>query len=368
MLALMSLVAVESTAMLLPSLSQDSPVANLVQGAKFSQKDWDSYGRKANRYERFGQLQKSEQYYRLAVKESEKPGADADFRGSSLLDLARLLSKLEKSNEAIACYEQCLAIRRKQWQEKSQRLDPIIEGLALEYLNANRVADAELLFQELLNLRTKVLLPNDPKIIKTLWLLEDVYTREGKIPAAIEIHKRYMAARVRAGQPSQEVISDLNILAALYARHENWDLSELSRKRELTLQLAGGDKGSPALQDTLYRLAECQQHLGKLDEAATNLKLGLVMKEKVYGQKSTELLQFLGPLCNCFLEARKYPEAEVACKRKLKIQEVAFGRNHPKTKRTIGKLVTLYNQWSKPDIARSYSERLKESADKAARN
>lgn len=366
-LAFTSLVTLESSATLLPSWSQELPAANFVQGGKFSKKDWDSYGRKANRYERFGQLQKSEQSYRFALKESEKAGSDPDYRASSLLDLARLLSKLGKGNEAIACYEQCLAIRRKQWHEKSQRLDPILEGLAQEYLNAHRVADAESLLQDLIDLRTKVLLPNDPKIIKTLWLLEDVYTREGKITAAIDIHKRYMAARVRAGQPSQEVISDLNILAALYARHENWDLSEVSRKRELTLQLAGGDSGSPALLDTYYRLAECQQRLGRFDEAASNLKLGLALKEKSCGQKSTELLQFLAPLCNCFLEARKYPEAEVVCKRKLKIQEVAFGKDHAKTRRTIGKLVTLYSEWGKPDIARSYSVRLEESADKAAR-
>jgi tetratricopeptide (TPR) repeat protein len=350
-----------------PVWGQQLPVSSSSKSGQFSEKAWASFGRKANAYERFGQLEKAEQYYQLALEESRKPGASPDSRGSTLLDLAGLLSKLGKSNEAIACYEQCLAVRRKQWGEKSQRLDSIMEGLAKEGLKAHRIADAGSILRELLAIRSKVLLPNDPKMIVTLWMLEDVYTQQGKMPEAIEIHKRYMAAKAQNGQSTQALANDLSLLASLYARHKNWVLAEEIRRRELSLRTTDGDKGSVALQSTLYRLAECQKESGKWDEAITNLRLGLAMSEKVNGKQSKELIQFLGPLCNSCLEAKRYPEAEVACKRKLKIQEVAFGKNDAKTRRTIGKLVKLYSEWGKPNIAQSYSMRLDDAAVKPQR-
>jgi tetratricopeptide (TPR) repeat protein len=324
----------------------------------FSGKDWMAYEQKANKLEKINRFDEAEEYYRKALAETRKPGADPACSGDTLGELASLLRKKGQHSQAISYYEQCLAIRRKQWGERSQRLDSILEALASEYLLDRRWADADKLLRALVEMRESTLLPNDPKLLKTLYDLETVCVAEGKVAEAERLHLRQFQEKQKSPRSSQLVAIDLRILAELYLSQRKWNDAEKTLKQELAIRLDSGDTSSTLLQDNLLRLGQCEGQLGQPEKALVVLKRGLAISEKQQGEKSSKLLNFIAPLCNCSIQAKRYAEAEVYCKRRLAIVESSSGKTAVQVGRALKALQDLYEQWGKPEQAKIYREKL----------
>lgn len=336
------------------------PGQNLQTSASvtFSGKEWSAYEQKANRFEKLKRYDEAEQYYRKALAEARKPGADTACLADTLGELASLLVKRGHRDQSIALYEQCLAIRRKQWGEHSQRLDPTIDALAAEYYSNRRWADAYILLHELVAIRMKTLLPNDPKMLKTLYDLEAVCVAGGKVAEAEKLHVRQMELKEKTPRTTGQVALDLRILSELYLNQKKWRDAERTLKQELAMRLQSGDTNSTLLQDNLLRLGQCEGQLGQPEQALAMLKRGLALSEKQKGKQSPELLTFIAPLCNCSIQAKQYAEAEVYCKRRLAIAESLPGKTDVKVGRARKALQDLYEQWGKPDKAKIYSDQV----------
>eukprot|EP01119_Soliformovum_irregulare_P010649 TRINITY_DN2626_c1_g1_i2.p1 TRINITY_DN2626_c1_g1~~TRINITY_DN2626_c1_g1_i2.p1 ORF type:complete len:556 (-),score=220.37 TRINITY_DN2626_c1_g1_i2:7-1674(-) len=90
---------------------------------------------------------------------------------------------------------------------------------------------------------------------------------------------------------------------------------------------------------------------GNVAESISSYKRALELKEKIFGQEHTELINTLEQLARISQEQKDYAQGESNLLRLRKIQQKSLGVNSPHLIPLLWSLANLYNDWKKEDQA-----------------
>ena len=153
----------------------------------------------------------------------------------------------------------------------------------LKLFNEDKFDEALPLAKRALQIREKLLPPNDPRVATSLSYLGDVYIAKRDYKAAREIVARLLQVQeVRFGPNDVNLASTLDRLALLHFRAGNSREAEAAYSRALALREKSFGANSPQVAQTLHALGEFYRSKHDFDRAASNYRRALL----IFGESS----------------------------------------------------------------------------------
>lgn len=332
-------------------------LAHATAQAQFSEPVWTALTRKAAACERQGVMAEAENYYRQALVEARKPGADNEFARESSFDLAMVFQKQGKLDVAAQLLEHCLTVSEKQYGPTSQRLDPVLDQLSKVYAEAARLAEAESTLTRLLEIRRRVLSNEDPKTVAALSDLSDYATRQRNWQRAESYNRQLVAARQQRGNQAY-LAATIFMLAQTLTLQKKWVEAEVQYRRLLELHQKDKATSPGKLVSDFYGLAKCAMEQEHYDLAIQYFTKSLTLAEQQEHRQPAEELNLVAYIANCHLATNQYPQAEVMLKRRLDMELHSSGPRSRGAKRALELLMVLYQKWNKPAEAKRYKLRM----------
>ncbi|MBF0508555.1 MAG: tetratricopeptide repeat protein [Deltaproteobacteria bacterium] len=238
------------------------------------------------------------------------------------------------------------------------------QGQAL--LHAGKSPEAEAPLKEAMDIRDRLLKPNDPRIGESLSNLAALDRAQGKYAQAEPLLKRALKIMEQAlGPDHPDTAATLTNLARLYEYQGKFTQAELVYQRDLKLTEQALGPDHPRLAVTLNNLAELDRAQGKYDQAEPLYQRALKITEKALGPDHPRLAATLNNLAGLYQTQKKYDQAEPLYQRSLKITEKVLGPDHPDTAMTMNNLAALYYARKKYDQAEPLYQRALEIKEKA---
>jgi tetratricopeptide (TPR) repeat protein len=297
-------------------------------------------------------------YYRGKYPEAEKAYKrslliDESVRGTERVDPSKL-HNLALVYLALADYSQVESLEAKvrELGEKAPKPDREaiyfrLMGMARLYREQARYADAEKLFDQIMNEEIKVKGPDHPNVGSFSHYRAQLYLAQGKYQKAIELEERALAIYKNAlGSNSWRASVSQSSLASIYvaqADRNNYANAENLFKQALENlekpSVLGPDH--PEVATTLDGLARLYLAQDRLSEAEPLLKRSLAIREKVLGTGHPDVAASLSDYGLLSFTLRNYDDAEQHFKRALTILENKFGPEHPSIAETLVRLAAL---------------------------
>ncbi|MBF0549908.1 MAG: toll/interleukin-1 receptor domain-containing protein [Deltaproteobacteria bacterium] len=205
--------------------------------------------------------------------------------------------------------------------------------------DAGKYAEVEPPLKISLDIRERLLEPNDPTIGNSLNSLAGLYHAQGKYDQAETLYLRALKiAEIALGSEHPTLAASLNNLARLYQAQGKYAQAEPLYQRALKIAEKALGPEHPHTSTTLNNLAGLYVAQGKYHEAEPLFQRALKIREKAQGPEHPDTVQSLNNLAALYLNQREYAQAEPLFQRALKIREQAQGPEHPDTAGTLNNL------------------------------
>jgi tetratricopeptide (TPR) repeat protein len=204
-------------------------------------------------------------------------------------------------------------------------------------------AQAESLLQRVLDIRERVLGPDDPGTAWTLNNLAGLYGEMGRYEKAEPLYQRALDIKERVSGPDHpDTATTLNNLARLYRTAEEYKKAEPLYQRALDIyeQVLGPDHLYTAT--TLNNLALLYRVMGQNEKAEPFLQRAVDIVERVLGPDHPDTAATLDNLAGLYQYMGQNEKAEPLFQRALDIRERMLGSDHPSTSITLNNLALLY--------------------------
>ncbi len=253
---------------------------------------------------------------RKRILESEHPETEKNFESlaQSFNSLARLYFDQYKYPEAEILYEQALNDREKVLENASLSVAQALNSLALNYRYEKKYAEAEPLFLRALEIREQKLGPEHPETAHCLNNLALLYKDQGKYAEAEQIFKQVLAIR-------EQLVSREKVPGRV---HLDW---------------AQSLQNLAVLYSTVPDAKERNSH--KFEEAEQLFKQALAIREQLLPAEHPQIARVLNFLGSFYELQEKNEEAEKCFKRALDIREKVLGVDNPQTIETRKKYDAL---------------------------
>src|SRR5271157_3811196 len=267
------------------------------------------------------------------------------------------LIEQEKYQEAIPIAERAVAVaKRVRGSEQPETVDTL-DNLGFLFQKIGDYAKAEPLYREVLRIRQKVLLPEDPtsalsfnnalyqpaaaeSLANLALLYKDMceYSKaEPLYQEALRIQRKVLGAE------HPETATTLNNLGELYRDAGEYDkagplLQEALRIRQ---KIFGLDHSDTA--ESLNNLAVLYKAMGEYDKAEPLLQEALRICRKVFGSESSNTANALNNLAVLCKAMGEHAKAEPLYQEALQIRQKVLGSEHPDTATSLNSLGALYD-------------------------
>ena len=125
-----------------------------------------------------------------------------------------------------------------------------------------------------------------------------------------------------------------------------------------------GDDDSLTL-NTLNEMSVLYFRQGRYAEGLPFIERAWRLHLKLFGENAPRTLISQGNLADTLAKLKRYDEAEQLFRTAITGQERVLGREHPTTRRTVAKLVAMYEAWGKSEKVAEWRPKLpKEPAAK----
>jgi serine/threonine-protein kinase len=321
-----------------------------------------------------------------------------EIRAAVQHTIGRTYADLGLVPEAERLVQQSLATRRQVLDPGHPDIGESLHGLgALAFVKGD-YETAERLWRESLELRRKALGPDTIPVSESMNDLA-MALEEGKADYAAAqplLEEALAIKRARLGERHADVAQSLNNLGMLHYRKKEYDKAEPLLRQALALnrELRGNDNADVAaglnniglllrnkgeyeasaslfrealdidrrvfgpqhseVGDTLNNLAVSLQKAGHLEEAEKALRDSLEVYRKAYPAGHFQFATTQSLLGGCLTEMKRYAEAEPLLVSSYDVIRGRFGRDHPRTLATRGRLARLYEAWGKPQKAAAF--------------
>lgn len=214
-----------------------------------------------------------------------------------------------------------------------------------------RYQEAERLFQQAIALRERVIGPDDPDTLLSLYGLGKSYRASGKYELAEGVLQRVYAVQERVlGADHEETAKSLDSLALLYWIEGKYALAEPLLQRVLAIRerVLGPDHLTTS--NSLNNLAMLFGSLGKYALAEPLFQRALRIREQALGPEHLDTAHILNNLANLYHAEGNDTDAESLFHRALTIRRQVVGPDHPDTARILDNLALVYRSQGKYDL------------------
>ncbi|MBF0549872.1 MAG: toll/interleukin-1 receptor domain-containing protein [Deltaproteobacteria bacterium] len=233
-----------------------------------------------------------------------------------------------------------------------------LNDLALLYHAQGKYDQAEPLFLQALKIREGVLGPDHPDTATTLNNFARLYKAQGKYNQAEPLFLEALKIRERVlGMDHPDTAKTLNNLAGVYRAQGRYAQAEELYQRSLMIKEEALGTYHPSLATTLNNLAGVYRDQRRYDQAEPLYLRALMIKEETLGTSHPSLATTLNNLAGLYRAQGRYDQAEPIYQRSLKIKEEALGMSHPSQATTLSNLALLYKVQGKYDQAESLYRR-----------
>ena len=208
---------------------------------------------------------------------------------------------------------------------------------------AGKYPEATEIAQRLLAIREKSLGPDHPLVGIPLYLLAELYLRQGRYAEAEPLFKRALRSEKALGPDHPTVGHPLNNLAVLYQQPGPLRRGRAALQAQPRHQREGARARPPRRghsRSTTWPMLYTDQ--GRYAEAEPLYKRSLAISEKALGPDHPDVGTSLNNLAVLYQAQGRYAEAEPLYKRSLAIREKALGPDHPDVGTSLNNLAVLY--------------------------
>jgi eukaryotic-like serine/threonine-protein kinase len=220
----------------------------------------------------------------------------------------------------------------------------IRQTIGSAYSDLGLFAEAQQQMQRALELRRRVLGPEHPDTLSSMYELGDLYAREGKYGPAEALLNQVLEVRRRLrGDRDPDTLAAMGELASLASMVQgDYARSESMVKRVLDVQRAALGEEHPDTLAMMNNLATAYVNQGKYGQAEDLYKKVLDVKRRVMGEEHPSTLMSMNSLGVVNRYQGKYAQAEIFLAPVLKMRRRVLGAEHQETLASIRSLALLY--------------------------
>lgn len=237
-------------------------------------------------------------------------------------------------------------------------------NLATVLQKLGRNDEAAELFRQTLEARTRVLGPDHQSTITTRMNLAVCLAASGKHAQAEQQFRQCLEAyKQKLGEDHPKTLVAYGNLAYVLEDLNQMDEAEQIYRRVVELRRAAGKGGQDSeTWASINNLASLLAGRGKLDEALGLYEELLSLCAASLPEGHYAVAIYRNNYGDCLMKMKKYEAAEDALLRSHAAMEKFFGAAHPRTAKAVGRLVTLYTEWGKPEKAAEWRGRVPASS------
>ena len=236
------------------------------------------------------------------------------------------------------------------------------------YTSLGLYALADPLLERALETERRVLGLDSRETMDTLFAVGELRYYEQRFREA-EAAYREAAQRRRAvlGADARDTLeADMAVASACMQQNRFDEAERLFRPALERQQRVLGDDDSLTL-NTLNEMSVLYFRQGRYAEGMPFIERAWRLHLKLFGENAPRTLISQGNLADTLAKLKRYDEAEQLFRTAITGQERVLGRQHPTTRRTVAKLVVMYEAWGKSEKAAEWRAKLpKEPAAKTA--
>ena len=290
----------------------------------------------------------------LALRRNQL-GNDHKDVAESLHRLGRLLSEQGKFGEAADTYRQAFAINRKLYGLEHPGTAASLNNLAVMLQQLGDYTAAESLSREVLALRRKLHGDEHPNVASSLTNLASVLQDEHNYKEAEQCYRQSLDIwRNLFGENHVKLTSTMNSLATLLEATGNYDESETLHRQTLAIRRKELGDEHREVATSLYNLASVLYHKHQYAEAEKLQRQAIAVYQKSLQPEHWLVHRSRSHLGACLLKLKRYPEAEAELLSAYAGLKAARGEQNEFTRKTVSRLIELYEAWGKSGTAASY--------------
>ncbi|WP_204150747.1 CHAT domain-containing tetratricopeptide repeat protein [Leptolyngbya sp. CCY15150] len=284
--------------------------------------------------------------YRLTLQpgtmddlEQAEPLAEA----THLNDQGADLYQAGRYEDAELFFQESLNIYREQLGDRHPYVATSFNNLASLYRDQGRYEEAEPLFQEALIIWRTQFGSRHPNVATSLDNLALLYRAQGRFREAEPLFQESLSiVREQLGDRHPNVATSLNNLAEMYSQQGRyWEAESLVQESLLILREQLGDR-HPDVATILNNLAGLYQDQGRYGEAEPLFQESLVIRREQLGDRHPDVANSLNDLALLYRVQGRLQEAEPLYQESLVIRREQLGDRHPSVATSLNNLSVLY--------------------------
>jgi len=291
---------------------------------------------------RLGEWAKAEPLYRKLVDIHEKQsGSDHPETATFLNNLAQLLIKTNRHNEAESLLLRALAITERSNGSDHLKVAEILESLGLLQLNLGHFSEAENSFRRALPAYQN-LAGYTEETGRIYSNLASTLQQAGRATEAVQYARIALRiAETMSSSNRHKIAIRLNNLGMMLKDLNQQTEAESLVRRALELNEQHFGDQHPSVAVNLVALGNILLDLNSLDEAEQFIRRAVIIDVHIYGENHPEVATDLASLADVLIAAKREPEAETLLRKVLVTEEQSFGLEYPKLSITLAKLARL---------------------------
>jgi len=304
-------------------------------------------GNLARAYSTRGQYVRALPISRLSIHIFEVATTDDDpGLATHLNQLGDLYLKLGRFGDAEPLYRRALKILSANSPRRTDLLATKTNYATLCYDTA-RYAEAESLFNGVLNESQELLGSTHPGVANAMNNLGTVYVAEGRYSEAELLYKRSLKiAQTNPATKAVDLAIALSNLGLLYNKVARFGSAEGALHKALDIQERELGPEHPATALTMINLANACANLGHYQDAENLYVRGMHTTEKAVGPNHPQYALALTNLAGLYALQHRFNEAETLFEKALTTCERTLGQDHPDTAVVLNNLAVV-NFWQR---------------------
>lgn len=275
-----------------------------------------------------------------------------DLRG--LADYSRAVGEYSESERL---YREALAMQKELLGDEHPEVAETLNDLATTLHGKGDFEAAEAIYLEALAMRRRVLGEQHADVAQSLFDLSMSMQARGDLVGAESAKREALALRRRlpvGDLPHPQVIDSLHDLAIFWHRQGDYAEAERLCREALALERAIEPQTSLAIANKLYSLALILIDKGDPAEAESLLREALELRKRIFPEGHWTMAVDRSVLGECLGLLGRYGEAEPLLLQSYRLLSEKLGKEHRRTKKSLKRIVALYEAWQKPGQAATY--------------
>ncbi len=285
----------------------------------------------------------------------EKLGRETAAYSNACFNHGKILYYKRDYLEAEKWYLDAINIRDKLLGEEHFGRAPILNSLAILYMEMSNYKKSEPLFLEANAIREKALTKEHPDYPAGLNNLAILYMYMGDYEKAEPLYLEAISIREKIlGKEHPDYAANLNSLAALYRHMGDYEKAEpLFLEAKFAREKAFGKEHSEYAQ-SLGNLAVLYQDMGNFEKAEPLHLEAIEIQKKVFGNEHQSYATGLNNLAILYHYMSNYEKAEPLLLETKSIWEKTLGKEHPQYAASLNNLAVLYKNMGNYEKAESF--------------